>query len=42
MRHHATKAALRKAEAAGIDLDEIEGSGVDGVITVKDLRAVRR
>jgi hypothetical protein len=41
-RHHATQAALRRAEEAGIDLDKIEGSGAGGVITVKDLRRVRR
>jgi hypothetical protein len=42
MKHHATAAALRRAEADGIDLDEIQGSGADGVITVRDLRGARR
>ena len=42
MKHHATAAALRRAEADGIDLDEIQGSGTDGVITVRDLRGARR
>jgi hypothetical protein len=42
MKHHATAAALRRAEADGIDLAEIQGSGTDGVITVRDLRKARR
>jgi e3 binding domain len=37
MKHHATDAAMRKAEAAGIDLEEIEGSGAEGRITVRDV-----
>ena len=39
MKHNATEAALREAESAGIDLDEIEGSGAEGRITVKDVKA---
>ena len=37
-KHNATEAALRRAQEAGIDLDEIEGSGADGRITVADVR----
>lgn len=37
-RHHATEAALRRAEAAGIDLDDIEGTGAEGRITVHDVK----
>jgi hypothetical protein len=37
-RHNATEAALRCAHEAGIELDEIEGSGADGRITVADVR----
>lgn len=41
MKHNATDAALREAGATGIDIDEIEGSGVDGRITVSDVKAMR-
>jgi e3 binding domain len=37
-RHNATEAALREAEEAGVDLDEIEGTGAEGRITVQDVR----
>lgn len=37
-RRNATDAALREAETTGIDLEEIEGSGVDGRITLSDVR----
>jgi 2-oxoisovalerate dehydrogenase E2 component (dihydrolipoyl transacylase) len=37
-KHNATPAALKAAEDADIDLDEIEGTGADGRITVKDVR----
>jgi hypothetical protein len=37
-RHNATEAALREAEAAGIDLEEVEGTGAEGRITVQDVR----
>lgn len=38
-KHNATEAALREAESAGIDLDDLEGSGAEGRITVKDVKA---
>ena len=41
-KHHATEAALREAESAGIDLDDLEGSGAEGRITVKDVKAASR
>jgi e3 binding domain len=41
MKHHATEAALRKAESAGVDLEEIEGSGAEGRITVRDIEGAR-
>jgi e3 binding domain len=34
----ATEAAVRQAEELGVDLYEIEGSGADGRITVRDVR----
>jgi 2-oxoacid dehydrogenase-like protein with E3 subunit-binding domain len=37
-KRNATEAALREAEAAGIDLDEVEGTGSEGRITVQDVR----
>jgi len=37
-KHNATEAALRQAEEAGVDLDEIEGSGAEGRITVRDIQ----
>jgi hypothetical protein len=37
-KHGATEAAVRMAEELGIDLADIEGSGSDGRITVKDVR----
>ena len=40
-RHHATEAALREAEDAGIDLDEVEGSGADGRITIRDVEKAK-
>jgi hypothetical protein len=36
-RHHATKAALRRAEEEGVDVDAIEGTGAGGRVTVKDV-----
>lgn len=33
----ATNAALRKAEELGVDLNEIQGTGTNGLITIKDL-----
>jgi hypothetical protein len=37
MKHNATEAALRKAEEAGVDVDEIEGTGAEGRVTVHDV-----
>jgi hypothetical protein len=36
-KHNATPAALRKAEEAGVDVDEVEGSGAEGRVTVHDV-----
>ncbi len=36
-KHHATAAALRKAEEAGVDIDEVEGTGAEGRVTVHDV-----
>ena len=36
----ASDAARRRAEEMGIDLSEIEGTGSDGLITVKDVRSL--
>ena len=36
-KHDATEAALRKAEEEGVDLDEVDGSGAEGRITVRDV-----
>ena len=37
-KHGATEAAARLAKELGIDLDEVQGSGSEGRITVKDVR----
>jgi hypothetical protein len=37
-KHHATEAAQRTADELGVDLDEVDGTGADGRITVKDVR----
>jgi len=37
-KHNATTGALRKAEELGLDLDEVEGSGAEGRITVHDVK----
>jgi pyruvate/2-oxoglutarate dehydrogenase complex dihydrolipoamide acyltransferase (E2) component len=37
-KHHATEAATRLASEAGIDLEEIDGTGSEGRITVHDVR----
>jgi pyruvate/2-oxoglutarate dehydrogenase complex dihydrolipoamide acyltransferase (E2) component len=37
-KQNATPAALKAAQEQGVDLDEIEGTGADGRITVKDVR----
>lgn len=36
-KHHATMGALRKAEELDLDIDEVEGSGAEGRITVHDV-----
>ena len=36
-KHNATKAALRKAEEAGVDIDSVEGTGAEGRVTVHDV-----
>lgn len=36
-KHNATAAALRKAEEAGVDIDEVEGTGAEGRVTVHDV-----
>ena len=36
-RHHATDAALRRAEEEGLDVDALDGTGADGRVTVKDV-----
>jgi pyruvate/2-oxoglutarate dehydrogenase complex dihydrolipoamide acyltransferase (E2) component len=39
---YATNAAMQKAERLGVELHEVRGSGVDGLITLKDVsRAVQ-
>jgi pyruvate/2-oxoglutarate dehydrogenase complex dihydrolipoamide acyltransferase (E2) component len=37
LKHNATEAALRKAEEAGVDIDEVEGTGAEGRVTVHDV-----
>jgi len=36
-KHNATKAALRRAEEQGVDIDGIEGTGAEGRVTVHDV-----
>jgi pyruvate/2-oxoglutarate dehydrogenase complex dihydrolipoamide acyltransferase (E2) component len=36
--HNATEAAIKQASELGIELDEIEGSGAEGRITVRDVK----
>ncbi len=36
-KHNATEAALRRAEEAGVDVDEVEGTGAEGRVTVHDV-----
>ena len=36
-KHHATDAALRRAEEEGVDVDELDGTGAGGRVTVKDV-----
>ena len=37
-KHNDTEAAITQASELGIDLDEIEGSGAEGRITVRDVK----
>lgn len=37
LKHNATPAALRKAEEAGVDIDEVEGTGAEGRVIVHDV-----
>jgi hypothetical protein len=39
-KHNATPAAARTAEELDVDLDDVEGSGAEGRITVQDVREV--
>ena len=39
-KQNATEAAITQASELGIDLDEIEGSGAEGRITVRDVKQV--
>jgi pyruvate/2-oxoglutarate dehydrogenase complex dihydrolipoamide acyltransferase (E2) component len=39
-KHNATESAIKQAKELGIDLDEIEGSGAEGRITVRDVKQV--
>jgi hypothetical protein len=36
-KHNATKAALRRAEEHGVDIDGVEGTGAEGRVTVHDV-----
>lgn len=36
-KHNATEAAMRKAAEAGVDIDEVEGTGAEGRVTVHDV-----
>ena len=36
-KHHATAAALRRAEEHGLDIEEVEGTGAEGRVTVHDV-----
>ncbi len=36
-KHNATAAALRKAEEHGVDIDEVDGTGAEGRVTVHDV-----
>jgi len=36
-KHNATEAALRKAEEHGVDIEEVEGTGAEGRVTVHDV-----
>jgi pyruvate/2-oxoglutarate dehydrogenase complex dihydrolipoamide acyltransferase (E2) component len=36
--HNATEAAIRQASELGVDLGDLEGSGAEGRITVRDVK----
>lgn len=36
-KHNATEAALRKAEESRLDIDDVEGTGAEGRVTVHDI-----
>jgi len=36
-KHNATEAAMRKAQDAGVDIDDVEGTGAEGRVTVHDV-----
>jgi pyruvate/2-oxoglutarate dehydrogenase complex dihydrolipoamide acyltransferase (E2) component len=38
VKHHATPTALKRAEELGVDLTDVEGSGAEGRITVRDVQ----
>ncbi|HEY0317277.1 MAG TPA: E3 binding domain-containing protein [Solirubrobacterales bacterium] len=42
MKHNATPAALLKAEELGVDIDEVEGTGAGGRVTVHDVEKAAR
>jgi pyruvate/2-oxoglutarate dehydrogenase complex dihydrolipoamide acyltransferase (E2) component len=37
-KHRATAAAMREAEDAGLDIEELEGTGADGRVTLRDVQ----
>src|SRR5215207_1184553 len=41
-KYNATEAALRAAEEDGVDLDEVEGSGAEGRIVVRDVEQAKQ
>jgi hypothetical protein len=41
VKHNATAAALREAEESGVDIDEVDGTGAEGRVTVHDVQRAR-
>ncbi len=41
LERNATPAASRLADELGVDLSQVEGSGVDGLIVVSDVRSAK-
>jgi pyruvate/2-oxoglutarate dehydrogenase complex dihydrolipoamide acyltransferase (E2) component len=41
-KHHATAAAMEAAEDAGLDIEDIEGTGAEGRITLRDVQKALR